>query len=28
MSPTRPFHVLFEQQEANGGIPMWQAPEL
>ncbi|MEZ5328610.1 MAG: arylsulfatase [Verrucomicrobiales bacterium] len=28
MSPTRPFHVLYKEQEANGGIPMWQVPEL
>ncbi|MDF1824690.1 MAG: arylsulfatase [Verrucomicrobiales bacterium] len=28
MSPTRPFHVLFEEQTAAGGIPKWEAPEL
>ncbi|MFT5465563.1 MAG: arylsulfatase A-like enzyme [Verrucomicrobiales bacterium] len=28
MSPTRPFHVLFEKQTAAGGIPDWTPPEL
>lgn len=28
MSPTRPFHVQYEKQVKNGGIPDWQAPEL
>lgn len=28
MSPTRPFHVWFEEQQAAGGIPKWEAPEL
>ena len=29
MSPTRPYHVWFEEQEKSaGGIPMWAAPEL
>ena len=28
MSPTRPFHVLYEQQQKSGGIPQWQAPDL
>ncbi len=28
MSPVRPFHVLFEQQMSDGGIPDWQAPEF
>jgi len=28
MSPTRPYHVWFEEQIASGGIPDWQAPEL
>ncbi|MAS92303.1 MAG: arylsulfatase [Verrucomicrobiales bacterium] len=28
MSPTRPFHVWYEEQMANGGIPKWEAPEL
>ncbi|MCG6157435.1 arylsulfatase [Rubinisphaera margarita] len=28
MSPVRPFHVQFEQQQAAGGIPQWQVPEL
>jgi len=28
MSPTRPFHVLFEQQQSSGGIPDWEPPEL
>ncbi len=28
MSPTRPFHVWYEEQIAAGGIPEWQAPEL
>ena len=28
MSPTRPYHVLFEKQTAEGGIPKWEAPEL
>jgi arylsulfatase A-like enzyme len=28
MSPTRPFHVLYEQQMAAGGIPDWVEPEL
>jgi arylsulfatase len=28
MSPTRPFHVWFEEQQAAGGIPKWEAPAL
>lgn len=28
MSPTRPFHVLYEKQLAAGGIPEWQPPKL
>jgi len=28
MSPVRPFHVLFDQQTRNGGIPEWQVPKL
>jgi arylsulfatase len=28
MSPTRPYHVLFEKQQEAGGIPKWKAPEL
>ncbi len=28
MSPTRPYHVLYEKQLAEGGIPKWEAPEL
>lgn len=28
MSPTRPYHVLFEAQQKNGGIPDWVPPEL
>lgn len=24
MSPTRPFHQLYETQLANGGIPVWK----
>ena len=28
MSPVRPFHVLYEQQSQNGGIPEWKPPEL
>lgn len=28
MSPTRPYHVLFDEQTAAGGIPNWEAPEL
>ena len=28
MSPTRPYHVLYEKQLKAGGIPMWKAPEL
>ena len=28
MSPTRPFHVLYEKQMATTGIPDWQEPEL
>ncbi len=28
MSPTRPFHVLYEKQMKEGGIPDWKAPEL
>ena len=28
MSPVRTFHVLFEEQQKNGGIPDWQAPNL
>ncbi len=28
MSPTRPFHELFEEQSATGGIPVWDPPTL
>lgn len=28
MSPTRPFHVLYEKQVKSGGIPQWTPPEL
>ena len=28
MSPTRPFHEWYRQQEAAGGIPDWKAPAL
>jgi arylsulfatase len=28
MSPTRPYHVLFEKQMKEGGIPEWKAPKL
>jgi len=28
MSKTRPFHVLYNEQKANGGIPDWQPPTL
>ena len=28
MSPVRPFHVWYEEQMKNGGIPDWKAPEL
>ncbi len=28
MSPTKPFHVLFEKQMAAGGTPDWQPPVL
>ncbi|MCP4847044.1 MAG: arylsulfatase, partial [Verrucomicrobiaceae bacterium] len=28
MSPTRPFHVLFNKQNAAGGIPKWEVPPL
>jgi arylsulfatase len=28
MSPTRPFHVWYDQQREQTGIPDWQAPEL
>jgi arylsulfatase A-like enzyme len=28
MSPTRPFHVLFEKQQAAEGIPKWVPPEI
>ncbi|MCB1278468.1 arylsulfatase [Prosthecobacter sp.] len=28
MSPTQPFHVLYEKQLKEGGIPDWKAPEL
>ena len=28
MSKTRPFHVLYNEQKANGGIPAWQPPKL
>ena len=27
MSPTRPFHELYEAQLANGGIPEWKPRE-
>jgi len=28
MSPTRPFHVLYNKQLKAGGIPMWKSPKL
>ncbi|MEE9263468.1 MAG: sulfatase/phosphatase domain-containing protein, partial [Vicinamibacteria bacterium] len=28
MSPTRPFHVLYDKQLKAGGIPMWKVPKL
>jgi arylsulfatase len=28
MSPVRPFHVKYEEQMKNGGIPAWQKPEF
>ncbi len=28
MSPTRPFHVWYEEQMKAGGIPEWTPPEL
>ena len=28
MSKTRPYHIWFEEQSKNGGIPQWKAPEL
>lgn len=28
MSPTRPFHVWYEEQMKNGGIPDWKEPKL
>lgn len=28
MSPVRPFHVLYEKQKANRGIPQWQRPDF
>ena len=28
MSPTRPYHVLYEQQLNSGGIPNWKEPKL
>lgn len=28
MSPTRPYHEWYREQEAAGGIPAWRAPEL
>ncbi|MDA0284984.1 MAG: arylsulfatase, partial [Planctomycetota bacterium] len=28
MSPTRPFHVLFQKQLDSTGIPAWQPPAL
>jgi len=28
MSPTRPFHVWFAEQQKAGGIPDWKAPKL
>ena len=28
MSPTRPFHVWFNKQKAEGGIPKWKVPPL
>ena len=28
MSPTRPFHVLYNRQLEESGIPDWQEPEL
>jgi len=28
MSPTRPFHVLYEKQLQNEGIPNWKEPKL
>lgn len=28
MSPTRPYHEWYREQEADGGIPAWKAPKL
>ena len=28
LAPERPFHALYRKQEAEGGIPAWQPPEL
>jgi hypothetical protein len=28
ISPTKPYHEWFREQEAAGGIPKWVAPEL
>ena len=28
MSKTRPYHIWFEEQSKNDGIPQWKAPEL
>jgi arylsulfatase len=28
MSPTKPYHEWYREQEAAGGIPRWKAPEL
>jgi hypothetical protein len=28
MSETRPFHVWYAEQMAEGGIPDWEEPEL
>ncbi len=28
MSPTKPYHELFNKQTAEGGIPAWKAPKL
>jgi len=28
MSKTRPYHVWFDEQTKNGGIPEWKEPKL
>jgi arylsulfatase len=28
MSPTRPYHVWFNKQQKESGIPKWEAPQL